>query len=36
MEGKEGDFHCYDWFFCTKQLSKEEVEKKLGFSKENK
>lgn len=36
MEGKEGDFHCYDWFFCTKQLSKEEVEKKLGISKENK
>lgn len=21
---------CYDWFFCTKTLSKEEVEKKLG------
>ena len=36
MEGKEGDFHCYDWFFCTKQLSKEEVEKKRGISKENK
>lgn len=36
MEGKEGDFHCYDWFFCTKQLSKEEVEKKLGNQKENK
>ena len=22
---------CYDWFFCTKQLSKEEVESKLGM-----
>ncbi|MFA6593384.1 MAG: peroxiredoxin [Bacteroidales bacterium] len=24
------DLHCYDWFFCTKQLSKETVESKLG------
>ncbi len=21
--------HCYDWFFCTRQISKEDVEKKL-------
>ena len=26
MEGKE-DMHCHDWFFCTKKLSKEEIEK---------
>lgn len=24
------DMHCYDWFFCTKNISKEEVESKLG------
>lgn len=30
MESSESDMHCYDWFFCTKQLSKEEVESKLG------
>jgi peroxiredoxin (alkyl hydroperoxide reductase subunit C) len=30
MEGKEGEMHCYDWFFCTKKLSKAEVESKLG------
>lgn len=24
------NLHCYDWFFCTKQIAKEEVEKKLG------
>ncbi len=24
------DMHCYDWFFCTKKISKEEVESKLG------
>ncbi len=30
MAGKEGPMKCYDWFFCTKELSKEEVEKKLG------
>lgn len=29
-DGKDGDLTCYDWFFCTKKLSKEEVEKKLG------
>lgn len=30
MEGADNDLHCYDWFFCTKQISKEEVERKLG------
>lgn len=30
MENKADDITCYDWFFCTKKLSKEEVEKKLG------
>lgn len=30
MEGKEGAMKCYDWFFCTKELSREEVESKLG------
>ncbi|MDD2961160.1 MAG: peroxiredoxin [Muribaculaceae bacterium] len=29
MEGAD-NLHCYDWFFCTKQISKEEVESKLG------
>ncbi len=28
MENKE-EMHCYDWFFCTKKLSKEEVLKKV-------
>ncbi len=28
MEGKD-NLKCYDWFFCTKQLSKEEVEKTI-------
>lgn len=27
---KRDEMHCYDWFFCTKKLSKEEVEEKLG------
>ncbi len=22
---KAKDLHCYDWFFCTKTLSKEDV-----------
>jgi len=26
MEGK-GEIKCYDWFFCTKKISKEEVER---------
>ena len=30
MEGKEEGVKCYDWFFCTKELSKEEVEAELG------
>jgi peroxiredoxin (alkyl hydroperoxide reductase subunit C) len=30
MDGKEGPMKCYDWFFCTKNISKEEVENKLG------
>mgnify|MGYP005845894655 FL=1 len=30
MEGVESGLHCYDWFFCTKQISKEEVESRLG------
>ncbi|MCI1640537.1 MAG: peroxiredoxin [Bacteroidales bacterium] len=30
MEESDGkDLHCYDWFFCTKKISKEEIEKKL-------
>jgi peroxiredoxin 2/4 len=28
MESKD-QMHCYDWFFCTKKLSKEEVLKKV-------
>ena len=28
MSNKD-DMNCYDWFFCTKKLSKEDVEKKL-------
>ena len=27
---EDKDMHCYDWFFCTKDISKEEVESKLG------
>lgn len=30
LNDKTPGMHCYDWFFCTKQLSKEEVEKTLG------
>jgi len=30
MEGKEEGVTCYDWFFCTKELSKDKVEKALG------
>ena len=30
VDGVEKDLHCYDWFFCTKKISKEEVESKLG------
>ena len=28
-EGKAGDMHCYDWFFCTKKLDKETVLSKI-------
>ncbi len=30
MEGKEEGVTCYDWFFCTKELSKDKVEEALG------
>ena len=26
MEGVESGLHCYDWFFCTKNITKEDVE----------
>jgi peroxiredoxin 2/4 len=26
MESKDADITCYDWFFCTKKLSKEQVQ----------
>jgi peroxiredoxin (alkyl hydroperoxide reductase subunit C) len=29
MEGKAGEMTCYDWFFCTKKLSKEAVLSRL-------
>ena len=29
MEGKQEGVTCYDWFFCTKKLPKEGVEKAL-------
>jgi peroxiredoxin (alkyl hydroperoxide reductase subunit C) len=25
MEGRENHMHCYDWFFCTRELDKKEV-----------
>ena len=28
--GKEGDITCHAWWFCTRKLSKEDVESKLG------
>ena len=30
MTDNSGKLKCYDWFFCTNELSKEEVESKLG------
>ena len=30
MEGEEEGVKCYDWFFCTKELSKDKVEAALG------
>ena len=29
MDGKEKNVKCYDWFFCTKPISKEEVFKAI-------
>ncbi len=29
MESKDEDMNCYDWFFCTKKLDKEEVLNKI-------
>lgn len=29
MEGREGEMHCYDWFFCTKKLEKTVVLEKI-------
>ena len=26
MENTDKDVHCYDWFFCTKKLDKEDIE----------
>lgn len=33
MEGGEEGVTCHDWFFCTKPLSKEKVEEKIGKTK---
>ena len=30
MENKD-EMHCYDWFFCTKKISKEDIEKELNI-----
>ena len=30
MDNASGELTCYDWFFCTKKLSKDDVESKLG------
>lgn len=30
MSGEDKDLKCYDWFFCTKNISAQEVESKLG------
>ncbi|NCB70032.1 MAG: peroxiredoxin [Bacteroidia bacterium] len=30
MDDASGELTCYDWFFCTKKLSKNDVESKLG------
>ena len=29
MQSKDENVTCYDWFFCTKKLAKEEVEKTI-------
>lgn len=31
VDGKEGPMNCHDWFFCTKELPKEDIEKKLNI-----
>ncbi|MBE6335344.1 MAG: peroxiredoxin [Lentimicrobiaceae bacterium] len=31
MQSNAEDLHCYDWFFCTKKISKEAIEEKLGL-----
>ncbi len=33
MEGGEEGVTCHDWFFCTKPLSKEKIEEKIGKTK---
>ena len=30
MDNASGELTCYDWFFCTKKLSKDDVESRLG------
>ena len=30
MENKD-EMHCYDWFLCTKKISKEDIEKELNI-----
>ncbi|NCU39962.1 peroxiredoxin [Candidatus Falkowbacteria bacterium] len=30
MENKD-EMHCYDWFFCTKKISKNDIEKELNI-----
>ncbi len=29
--GNKDEMHCYDWFFCTKKISKEDIEKELNI-----
>jgi peroxiredoxin (alkyl hydroperoxide reductase subunit C) len=31
MTDASGDLTCHDWFFCTKKLSADEINKELGF-----
>lgn len=31
MDGKDKDLHCYDWFFCTKKISAEEIGSAIGM-----
>jgi peroxiredoxin (alkyl hydroperoxide reductase subunit C) len=32
MENKE-DIHCYDWFFCTKKIAKDDIDKEISAQK---